>query len=62
LVLLLYRFNVLTIERPKQELLVKHGYVFLKTISTFGETLWAHSLALPELDLAGAGIEKAPTQ
>jgi Methyltransferase FkbM domain len=64
-VLLQYRFNVLTIERPKQvlrELLTKNGYVFLKEISKFGETLWAHSLALPELDLAGAGIEKPPKQ
>jgi Methyltransferase FkbM domain len=64
-VLLQYRFNVLTIERPKQalkDLLVTHGYVFLKEISKFGETLWAHSLALPELDLVGAGIEKPPVQ
>jgi Methyltransferase FkbM domain len=64
-VLLLYRFNILTIERPKQvlkDLLVKNGYVYLKEVATFGETLWAHSLALPELDLAGAGIDKIPTQ
>jgi hypothetical protein len=45
-----------------KDLLVKNGYVYLKEVATFGETLWAHSLALPELDLAGAGIDKIPTQ
>jgi Methyltransferase FkbM domain len=64
-VLLQYRFNLITIERPKQalkDLLATNGYVFLKQIAGYGETLWAHSLALPELDLAGAGIEKPSAQ
>jgi Methyltransferase FkbM domain len=63
-VLVQYRFNVLTIERPKQvlkDLLVANDYVFLKEISNFGETLWAHALALPDLDLEGAGIARRPT-
>jgi hypothetical protein len=56
-----YRFNVLTIERPKLELrkvLVNHGYVeAAKRLSDWGETLWLHSSAVDELDISGAGIE-----
>jgi Methyltransferase FkbM domain len=55
-----YRFKVMTLERPKQslqDLLVANGYVMLKKLSPFGETLWAHTATLPELDLKGAGIE-----
>jgi Methyltransferase FkbM domain len=55
-----YRFSVISIERPKQtlkDLLTATGYRFVKEISDFGETLWIHSLALPELDLKGAGID-----
>ena len=55
-----YRFSVMTIERPKQvlkDLLSANGYKLVKVISDFGETLWVHSLALPELDLQGAGID-----
>jgi hypothetical protein len=41
-----YRIKVLTIERPQRglrKLLQQHGYVFLKDLAWWGETLWAHS-------------------
>lgn len=40
-----YTIRVLTIERPDKNLkslLASKGYVFLKNLSYFGETLWAH--------------------
>jgi Methyltransferase FkbM domain len=41
----LYRFRVVTIERPTeplQELLHKNGYVFVTVFAHFGEQLWLH--------------------
>ena len=40
-----YRVRIMTVERPPKrlrELLESKGYVFLKNLGTFGETLWAH--------------------
>jgi Methyltransferase FkbM domain len=56
-----YRFKVMTLERPKKALkglLAENGYTLLKTLSRWGETLWAHESALEELDLAAAGLTK----
>lgn len=41
-----YTIRVMTVERPGKDLhalLEQHGYVFLKDLSWWGETLWAHS-------------------
>lgn len=41
-----YLIRVLTIERPSEELrhlLQQHGYIFLKDLAWWGETLWAHT-------------------
>lgn len=41
-----YQIKVLSIERPSNDLrllLEKHGYIFLKDLAWWGETLWAHS-------------------
>jgi Methyltransferase FkbM domain len=40
-----YLIKIMTVERPSQELrqlLEDHGYVFLKELAWWGETLWAH--------------------
>ena len=40
-----YRIKVLTVERPSAELkklFAKEGYIFLKDLAWWGETLWAH--------------------
>jgi Methyltransferase FkbM domain len=40
-----YQIKVLTVERPDQQLhdlFVKHGYLHLKDLTWWGETLWAH--------------------
>jgi hypothetical protein len=40
-----YTVQILTIERPSKQLrslLKSHGYVFLKDLAWWGETLWAH--------------------
>jgi Methyltransferase FkbM domain len=50
-----YRFKVMTLERPKEnlrELLFANGYTLLKKLSPWGETLWIHSSAMSELDLS----------
>jgi hypothetical protein len=49
-----YKFSILTVERPKdslQALLNRSGYVFLKQIAKWGETVWAHESVLAQLDL-----------
>lgn len=49
-----YVFKILTIERPKAELvelLQQNGYERLCEIATFGETLWVHQRHKPTLDL-----------
>lgn len=40
-----YTVRLMTVERPKKRLrslLEKNGYVFLKDLAWWGETLWAH--------------------
>ena len=40
-----YTIKIITIERPSQELknlLEKNGYLFLKDLAWWGETLWTH--------------------
>ncbi|KAL7580145.1 hypothetical protein ACA910_012901 [Epithemia clementina (nom. ined.)] len=47
-----YQFQVLTIERPSeplQRLLRQQGYVLLRTLRQWGETLWAHQQSLAEM-------------
>jgi hypothetical protein len=54
-----YSFKILTVEQKKadaKELLESHGYVCLKKIAFFGETLWAKKSAIPELDLTVIGV------
>jgi hypothetical protein len=56
-----YSFKILTFERPRPDaisLLESHGYVCLKQLGTFGETLWAKRSAIPELDLRGIGLSQ----
>ena len=50
-----YIIQVLTIERPKDDLketLQANGYTLLRIISAFGETLWAHESVLESLDMS----------
>jgi hypothetical protein len=50
-----YSMKILTIERPKQELvdlLYQHGYVYLAAFNQFGdETLWALKSEVNQLNL-----------
>lgn len=50
-----YRFRLLTVERPKQDLvdiLYEHNYRYLAAFNKFGdETVWAHVDDLPALNL-----------
>jgi hypothetical protein len=49
-----YKIAILTIERPKkrlQQLLQSLGYTMFQKLTKWGETLWAHSSVLPNLDL-----------
>lgn len=49
-----YKIKILTVERPKQDLVVKlqqNGYQFVRHISGFGETLWVHCSFVDSLDL-----------
>jgi FkbM family methyltransferase len=60
-----YKIKVMTIERPKkglQVLLKNHGYVPIAFVSTFGETLWAHSSYLETLNLAALKQFALPVQ
>lgn len=50
-----YIIQVLTVERPKNDLkerLQANGYKLLRIISAFGETLWAHESVLESLDMS----------
>jgi hypothetical protein len=54
-----YRFRILTIDRPSailQTKLVGQGYLFLKDISGFGESLWVHKQEIPSLHLEWLGL------
>jgi hypothetical protein len=56
-----YSFKILTIERPKEDaksLLESHGYVCLKKLVSWGETLWAKRSAIPGLDLKSIGLSQ----
>lgn len=50
-----YRFNIITLERPKeglQALLPKHGYRMLRKLKeNSGETLWIHKSMEGKLDI-----------
>jgi len=49
-----YRFRLVTIERPNEalcRLLTQQGYVLLKQLKSWGETLWMHHSAAGELDM-----------
>ena len=56
----LYRFNVMTVERPSEKLsslLAANGYLELKTIKkNTRETLWAHESVLGDLDKSALDI------
>ncbi len=56
----LYRFNVMTVERPNEKLssiLAANGYLKLKTLSkNTQETLWAHDSVLGDLDKSALDI------
>jgi FkbM family methyltransferase len=49
-----YQISLMTVERPKDSLralLQAHGFQFVKRLSRWGETLWAHESVYPSLDL-----------
>lgn len=49
-----YHISILTVERPKDSLralLEKNDFKFLKRMSSWGETLWAHESVMDQLDL-----------
>ncbi len=49
-----YTIALLTIERPKrtlEKLLESRGYVMLRKVTHWGETLWAHTSVVPTLDI-----------
>jgi hypothetical protein len=49
-----YTISILTVERPDESLrnlLEQHGYQFLKRLTKWGETLWAHKSVMTQLDL-----------
>jgi hypothetical protein len=50
-----YTFQILTVERPKPELielLTEKGYQLMCTISDFGETLWVSQTYMSSLDFS----------
>jgi Methyltransferase FkbM domain len=50
-----YSFNVMTVERPKDDLkalLEENGYEYVATISAFGETLWMRKVYRDSLNIA----------
>ena len=59
-----YQVKVMTVERPShelQKLLTSQGYVLLKMLSYFGETLWVHRDWMGSLDIAGIeGLRQYP--
>lgn len=60
-----YLIRIMTIERPTaplRYLLEEKGFVFLKLLSIFGETLWVHKSQLPVLDVSSLERFKLPNQ
>lgn len=60
-----YRVKLLAFARPTDEagaLLKKHGYLCLKKLIHWGETLWTHSSFLEELDLSVLGLSLEEAQ
>jgi Methyltransferase FkbM domain len=50
-----YSISLMTVERPKDSLralLEKHGFKYLKRLSSWGESLWAHDSIMGSLDLS----------
>lgn len=55
-----YRFRLLTIERPNEELcrlLIKHKYRLLKQLKNWGETLWVHEYEQTTLDMTALQMD-----
>jgi FkbM family methyltransferase len=55
-----YRFNILTVERPSaqlQALLKENGYILLKELRKWGETLWIHKDVESDLDKSARDID-----
>jgi len=49
-----YRVNIVTVERPKDDIrayLKSQGYSYSKRIARFGEVVFVHESAVPELDM-----------
>jgi hypothetical protein len=56
----IYRFNILTVERPSpplQQLLQQNGYLLLKELRKWGETLWIHKDVEHAIDKSALDIE-----
>lgn len=55
-----YRINLLTVERADATLcalLVRNGYIQLKQLKRWGETLWVHSAAASSVDMSALDID-----
>jgi hypothetical protein len=55
-----YRFRLLTIERPNDELcrlLMQNGYRLLKQLKSWGETIWMHESAEAMLDMSALEMD-----
>lgn len=56
----IYRFNILTVERPSPQLeqvLQQNGYLLLKELRKWGETLWIHKDMENSIDKSALDIE-----
>ena len=50
-----YKVSLMTVERPKEPLralLEQNGYKYIKRLSSWGESLWAHESIMDSLDLS----------
>ncbi len=55
-----YQFNVLTVERPSKvltNLLESHGYMMIKQLKEWGETLWIHRSIESDIDRSALEID-----
>jgi Methyltransferase FkbM domain len=56
----IYRFNILTVERPSpqlEQLLQQNGYLLLKELRKWGETLWIHKDMENAIDKSALDID-----
>ena len=54
-----YRFNILTVERPSKDLqsiLKRNGYILLRQLKNWGETLWIHKSIEATVDTVAADM------